>query len=107
MLRAMKNQSKKREVIAPTTADPQHDPSSGPSASPLLVDAKTAASILSVSPRTLWTLTNCGAIPSKQIGRAVRYSPAELQAWVDAGCPTEPGAARSILTPPRGERRST
>lgn len=57
---------------------------------PLLIDAKTACNVLSLSPRYLWTLTARGAIPSKRIGRSLRYSPAELQSWVDAGCPTAP-----------------
>lgn len=63
---------------------------------PLLIDAKAAAAMLALGARTLWTYTNCRAIPSRKIGRAVRYCPAELRAWVDAGCPTEPGAAERV-----------
>lgn len=63
---------------------------------PLLISAKAAAAMLCIGPRTLWTLTNCGAIPSRKIGRAVRYCPDELRAWIDAGCPTEPGSADQI-----------
>jgi len=51
---------------------------------PLLVNAVDAASMLAISPRKLWELTNCGEIPSVRIGRAVRYKPTDLCAWVDA-----------------------
>jgi len=63
---------------------------------PLLIDAKAAAALLAISPRKLWTLTRCNAIPSRRIGRAVRYCPTELRLWVVAGCPTEPGAAERV-----------
>ncbi len=58
-------------------------------ASSLLVDTREASRLLAISPRTLWSLTACGAIESRKIGRSVRYSPADLQAWVAAGCPSE------------------
>lgn len=59
---------------------------------PLLVDAKSAARLLSIGLRQLWSLTACGAIPSRRIGRSVRYSPDELRVWISAGCPTAPKA---------------
>jgi predicted DNA-binding transcriptional regulator AlpA len=58
----------------------------------LLIDAKAAAAILAIGARTLWRHTCSGAIPSHRIGRAVRYRPEELRRWIDAGCPTTPGA---------------
>ena len=70
--------------------------SSSQPANPLLIDAKAAAAMLAISPRKLWTLTRCDAIPARRIGRSVRYCPAELQAWVADGCPTEPGAADRV-----------
>lgn len=39
----------------------------------------------------LGALTNGGAIPSRTIERSVRYAPIELRAWINAGCPIEPG----------------
>ena len=63
---------------------------------PLLIDAKTACALLCMGERRLWELTNCGAIPSRHIGRSVRYVPAELAAWVAAGCPTDAGAGDRI-----------
>ena len=71
---------------------------------PLLIDADEAASELSVGARTLWSLTKCGAIPSRKIGRSVRYSPVELRAWIAAGCPTEPGSAERVRKAVRNGR---
>lgn len=63
---------------------------------PLLIDAKQAATSLSLGARTVWSLTNRRAIPSHRIGRSVRYLPDELAAWIECGCPTEPGAAERV-----------
>lgn len=62
----------------------------------LLIDTKAAAAMLALGTRTLWTLTKCNAIPSRHIGRSVRYCPSELRAWISAGCPTEPGSADRV-----------
>ena len=48
----------------------------------LLVDPREAARLLSISERTLWTLTNQGSIKATKIGRAVRYSVASLEAFI-------------------------
>ena len=50
----------------------------------LLLTPNEAARALSVSPRTLWSLTHDGKIPFVRIGRLVRYSPGDLQAWIDS-----------------------
>lgn len=63
---------------------------------PLLIDAKAAQALLCMGERRLWVLTNCKAIPSRKIGKSVRYSPSELAAWVAAGCPTEAGAGERV-----------
>lgn len=62
----------------------------------LLIDAKQARAVLHLGERRLWELTNCNAIPSRRIGRTVRYVPAELAAWVACGCPTDAGAADRV-----------
>ncbi len=49
----------------------------------LLLRPGEAAKALAISTRKLWELTNCGEIPCIRIGRAVRYAPADLQAWID------------------------
>jgi excisionase family DNA binding protein len=55
---------------------------SSPAPSPILVDCREAARLLSISPRTLWHLTNDGEIPSLKIGKkCVRYRLIDLDAW--------------------------
>lgn len=49
----------------------------------LLVNAATAAKMLGISPRTLWSLTASYAIPHIRIGRCVRYPVDQLQQWVE------------------------
>jgi excisionase family DNA binding protein len=49
----------------------------------LLLTARQAAAALSVSERTLWTLTQRGDLPAVRIGRSVRYDPGDLRAWIE------------------------
>ena len=67
-----------------------------------LINAKAAAESLGIGARTLWNLTKRKALPAHRIGRAVRYCPMELDAWVSLGCPTEPNAADKVR---KGVRR--
>ncbi len=53
-----------------------------PSPQALLLKPVDAARILSISPRLLWALTNRGEIRCVRIGRAVRYDPRDLMAWI-------------------------
>ncbi len=69
----MKNQSTVQPLVANDSNPSQ-----------MLINAKTAAALLSVSERTLWTLTNRGEIRCVRIGRAVRYDPEDLRAWIAA-----------------------
>lgn len=39
----------------------------------VLVDVREAARLLNISTRTLWTLTDCGELPSVRIGSRVLY----------------------------------
>jgi predicted DNA-binding transcriptional regulator AlpA len=73
-----------------------------PGAAPTLIKVPAACEFLCMSPRRLWTLTNNGAIPSRKIGRSVRYVPAELAAWVAAGCPCEAGSGACIIAAMKG-----
>lgn len=50
----------------------------------LLLPPGEAAQTLSISPRTLWSLTKAGEIPCLKIGRSVRYDPVDLRNWIDA-----------------------
>ena len=49
-----------------------------------LLKTGNAAEILSISKRKLWAMTNTGEIPCVRFGRAVRYDPTDLRAWIDA-----------------------
>ena len=58
-----------------------------PVPAPLLVDARTAARMLSMSQRTLWSLTEPrGTIPMIRVGdrRMLRYAVRDLEAWIDS-----------------------
>lgn len=48
----------------------------------LLVPPREAAELLSVSERTLWTLTHIGRIPALRFGRLVRYDVVALREWL-------------------------
>ena len=51
---------------------------------PMLLMGREAAKILSISERTLFTLTKAGEIPAVRIGRSVRYDPADLRIWIES-----------------------
>jgi excisionase family DNA binding protein len=68
--------------VAPDRAALQQAPAAGPPGR-LLLTAAEAAQALAVSERTLWQLTRDGEIPRVCIGRNVRYSPADLQAFIE------------------------
>lgn len=61
-----------------------HSTSTASSAEKLLVDAREAARLLSISERKLWELTNRGIVKCCRIGRAVRYSRVALADFVSA-----------------------
>ena len=49
----------------------------------LLVDSPTAAGILSISKRSLFSLQASGEIPFVRIGRSVRFDIRDLVAFID------------------------
>lgn len=49
----------------------------------LLVDARAAANMLSISLRKLWSMTAGGELRAVRIGRLVRYDPADLRAYIE------------------------
>ena len=70
-------------------------PASG--GSPLMLRGlKAAARKTGLGQRTVWSLTNRGALPHRRVGRGLYYVPDELAAWIDAACPTEPGAGDRV-----------
>ena len=48
----------------------------------LLLRPREAAHLLSISERTLWTLTARGSIPHLRLVRSVRYPVDELHRWI-------------------------
>ena len=48
-----------------------------------LLRVKEAATLLAVSTRTLWAMTNSGQIPCVRLGRSVRYDPGDLDRTVE------------------------
>ncbi len=48
----------------------------------LALRPKEACVALSIGPRLLWSMTNCGEIPHVRIGRAVVYPVDELRRWL-------------------------
>ena len=64
-------------------------PDAEPALVPLLLTEEQAAKLLSLSPRKVWELAACGAIPSIKIGTVKRYRRMDLEEWVRRGCPTE------------------
>ncbi len=49
-----------------------------------LLKSAEAAEMLAISERTLWSLTNANEIPHIRIGKSVRYSVADLEAWIES-----------------------
>ena len=56
----------------------------GDAANPLLMTTREAARALSISERTLWSLTQRGEIPCVRLGRLVRYDRNDLVAAIEA-----------------------
>ena len=48
----------------------------------LLLTPREAARALAISPRKLWGMTSDGKIPHVKLGKCVRYSVVDLQAWI-------------------------
>jgi excisionase family DNA binding protein len=48
-----------------------------------LVTSRQAAQMLSISERTLWSLSNSGQLPVVRIGRAVRYAVSDIEAYIE------------------------
>jgi excisionase family DNA binding protein len=65
---------------AKTTVTNEATPMSA--AEPLLVRPPEAARMLNLGERKLWEMTNRKRVPHVRIGKAVRYSPEDLRAWI-------------------------
>ena len=50
-----------------------------------LLTSREVASLLSISPRTVWAMTvPRGSLPCVKVGRAVRYRVEDLESWIPA-----------------------
>ncbi len=49
----------------------------------LLLTGRQASKALAISPSTLWKLTKRGEVRCVRLGRAVRYDPRDLKAFID------------------------
>lgn len=59
-----------------------------PAADPLLIDVIATAALVKVSTRTVTRWSDAGIMPKgRKLGNLVRWSKAEIQKWVDDGCP--------------------
>jgi hypothetical protein len=61
---------------------------------PILVNEVCAAQMLAISPRSLWTLRDNGAIPYVRIHSSIRYRVADLEAFVAQQLSTANGGKR-------------
>lgn len=73
-----------KELNLDATCDLLRSRSSAQSAETLLLKPAAAAKLLSISERTLWSLTNRGEIPCVRIGRSVRYDRRDLADWINS-----------------------
>lgn len=73
--------------VEPILRDCEHDMDAPATLQPiplLLLTQEQAAGALNISERKFWDIVDAGEIPRVSIGRAVRFRPADLQAWIDA-----------------------
>ncbi|GMV83419.1 MAG: hypothetical protein AMXMBFR7_46030 [Planctomycetota bacterium] len=75
-----------------------------------LWDVKACAHFLKRSPRWVYAALTCkpnapGSIPHVRIGKAPRFIPADLQAWVRMGCPPTATFQQWSQAQPRRNRR--
>lgn len=55
---------------------------------PQLITAEELAKLMQVSERTLWRLLSGGKLPKPvRIGRSTRWRLAEVNDWIERGCP--------------------
>ena len=49
-----------------------------------MLTTRQTAKALAISPRKLWEMTKLNQIPHVRLGRCVRYSPVDLQRWIES-----------------------
>ena len=63
-------------------SEPKSKPPITAAQMPMLVTELQAAKMLAISPRSVWTLRDTGAIPYVRIHSSIRYRVADLEAYV-------------------------
>ena len=59
-----------------------------PQTAPKLLTVPEVAEICGIAPETVRRMTDRGAMPKPvRLGRAVRYRLADLEDWIQSGCP--------------------
>ena len=79
-----------RSVSNPSPPAAEHDsPTASAAIPPLVVDAKQLAGMLGLCERTVRTMDTAGKLPQplRLNSRCVRWSVAEIEAWLAAGAP--------------------
>lgn len=62
--------------------------SSTAAAEPLLIDINEVARLTGFSRGKLYSMQSTGAMPAPlKVGRSTRWRRADIEAWVDLGCP--------------------
>lgn len=56
-----------------------------------LLTYREAATVLGVTPRTVWTLVQAGTLPAVRFGRSVRIDPTDLRRFIDRAKGTTQG----------------
>lgn len=55
---------------------------------PVLISAETIAEMLGISKRQVWRLASSGHLPGRvKLGRLTRWRRADIQRWIESGCP--------------------
>jgi len=67
------------------------DATGGQAAIHPLLTYREAATVLGVTPRTVWTLVQAGTLPAARFGRSVRIDPADLRRFIDRAKGVEHG----------------
>jgi len=79
-------------VIAKRPEPPPDDRRDDVLGEPLLISVSELATILKISPRSVWRLLSAGRIVEPiRIGGTVRWRFSEVKDWIQQGCPPTDG----------------
>jgi len=68
---------------------PKHPDGRNGGADPALLDVQAAASLLACSSRHIYRMADAGRMPRPlRLGALVRWRRADIDAWLEAGCPS-------------------